>query len=94
MCFKLSFFKRVKDYTRKFPCSCEICGASFDTMEDLVKHLGYHTTEDINKCIRVGYGTVRCSTCWKSFRTVAMMDEHTCPPIIRGDSLDSIVIHE
>jgi hypothetical protein len=56
--------------------------------------MGYHTTEDINKCLRVGYGTVRCSTCWRSFRTVATMDEHTCPPIIRDDSLDSIVIHE
>jgi hypothetical protein len=29
--------------------------------------------------------------CWRSFRTVATMDEHTCPPIIRDDS---IVIHE
>ncbi len=92
MCFKLKFFKRlvVKDY----PCSCEICGASFGNTEDLIKHMGYHTTEDINKCLRVGYGTVRCSTCWRSFRTVATMDEHTCPPIIRDDSLDSIVIHE
>jgi hypothetical protein len=36
MCFKLKFYKRlvVKDY----PCSCEICGASFGSLDSIVIH--------------------------------------------------------
>jgi len=102
MCFP--FFKRryqkVKDFKKSLPCSCEICGASFDTMEDLIGHMVLHSTEDINKAIRVGYGTVRCKRCWYPFPTVASMEEHHCVTIIQclsptcsSDSLQSVVIH-
>jgi hypothetical protein len=103
MCFEFIFFKKPqhKDFTRLQPCSCDICGANFDTMSDLIGHMGFHSTEDINKTLRSGHGTVRCNTCWRSFKTVADIEEHTCSTVISGlspvqsrDSLDSVLIHD
>jgi hypothetical protein len=86
MCLKLFRwkYKKVKDFTKTLPCSCEICGAHFDTMQDLIRHLGLHSTEDINRAIRLGYGVVRCNRCWEAFFTAADMEEHHCSTIIQG----------
>ena len=92
--------KRIRDFSKPFDCSCEICGSNFTTMNQLVTHMGYHETRDLNRNLRHGYGTVRCNKCFKSFPSVAAMEEHTCSLVIRGlspiqsyDSLDSVLIH-
>ena len=73
MCLEF-LFKRTRDrrlpdaYTRPFDCSCEMCGSVFGDMQGLINHLGYHTTEELNSCIRRGYGTVRCNMFGKRLR--------------------------
>ena len=72
-------------------------------MDDLIIHMGCHDTDDINRKLNRGYGTVRCNTCWRSFETVADMYDHSCvhsnsvieglSPVMSSDSLDSVVIH-
>lgn len=102
MCLRLFKRRRTRrDFTRKLPCFCELCGDEFDTMHDFIRHSVTHSIEDLNKAIRLGYGTVRCKTCWKSFSTAAQLDEHHCSTIIQGlspvestDSLESILIHD
>ena len=105
MCFPFItwFTKEIqyKDYTKPFECSCAICGENYDTMEKLIKHMGRHQINDINRILSSGYGTVRCSKCWESFTSVAVMIEHPCATVISGlspihsyDSLESVLIHE
>lgn len=104
MCFPFTWFKkkyeRIQDFSKPFDCSCEICGANFTTMRELIVHMGYHTTESLNRNLKHGYGTVRCNTCYQSFSSVADMYDHPCSTIISGlspiqsyDSLDSVAIH-
>jgi ribosomal protein L34E len=105
MCFPFEWFKREIKRTRNFKrlheCSCNICGAVFKNMEQLITHMGNHKTDEINYLLRRNYGTVRCNKCFTEFRTVADMEEHQCVSIIRGlspirsiDSLESVLIHE
>ena len=104
MCFPFTWFKkkyeRIRDFSKPFDCSCEICGVNFTTMGDLIVHMGYHTTESLNINLKHGYGTVRCNRCYQSFSSVAAMEDHPCSTTISGlspiqsyDSLDSVVIH-
>jgi ribosomal protein L34E len=104
MCFPFEWFKREIKRTRNFKrlheCSCNICGAVFKNMEQLITHMGRHKTDEINYLLRRNYGTVRCNKCFTEFRTVADMEEHQCVSIIRGlspipstDSLESVLIH-
>jgi hypothetical protein len=99
MCFR---WKRVREKNFKihFACSCDLCGESFGTMEELIKHLGRHDIDCINRRLMDGYGTARCNTCWKSFTNVAAMEEHTCvsnisglSPVQSSESLESVLIH-
>jgi len=105
MCFPFEWFrekiKRTRNFKRLHECSCNICGAVFETMEQLITHMGRHKTDEINYLLRRNYGTVRCNKCFMEFRTVADMEEHMCATIIRGlspipsvDSLESVLIHE
>lgn len=100
MCFKLNFFRK-SHFIRLQPCSCDICGTNFDTMSDLIRHMKFHDADEINKKLLTGYGTVRCNTCWRSFTSVASIEEHACSSVISGlspvssyDSLDSVLIHK
>jgi len=106
MCFPWNLFKKKvihRNFKNLYACSCDLCGKNFDTMDELIKHMGSHETSDINHRLLNGYGTVRCSKCFQSFETVADMHDHRCTQIsssIRGlspiqsyDSLDSVVIH-
>ena len=106
MCFPCNLFtKKVirRNFHGLYDCSCDLCGRSLDTMDELIIHMGSHETDDINHRLLNGYGTVRCSRCFQSFETVADMHDHPCTQInssIRGlspiqsyDSLDSVVIH-
>jgi len=105
MCFSFSWlkreYKRLRDFAKPFDCSCEICGRTYDNMEKLVTHMGYHETKDLNRNLRHGYGTVRCNTCFRTFPSVAAMEEHHCSSVIQGlspihssDSLESVLIHD
>jgi ribosomal protein L34E len=105
MCFPFDWFReeiqRTRNFKRLHECSCNICGAVFETMEQLITHMGRHKTDEINYLLRRNYGTVRCNKCFMEFRTVADMEEHPCATIIRGlspipsaDSLESVLIHE
>ena len=100
MCFRWKRPK-TKKFDRPFECSCDLCGENFDTMETLIKHLGRHDIEDINRNVMDGSGTARCVTCHKSFMSVAAMEEHPCVPVIEGlspipsyESLETILIHD
>lgn len=93
-------------FTQPFICSCDLCGTEFSNMQELINHMGYHTTEEINMCINRGYGTVRCGKCWSSFRSVSDMERHSCaqkrnsvieglsPIMSRSNSFDSVIVHE
>lgn len=105
MCFPFEWIRREirrnRNFKRLHECSCNICGAVFETMEKLITHMGSHKIEEINHLLRRNYGTVRCNKCFMEFRTVADMEEHGCDTIIRGlspirsfDSLDSVLIHD
>lgn len=104
MCFRWPFFVKKslsRNFHKIFPCSCDICGSNFNNMQELLVHMGRHETDDINRKLMRGYGTVRCNKCWKSFETVLDMYDHTCADTIPGlspvgssDSLSSIVIHD
>ena len=105
MCFPFTWFKkkceRIRDFSKPFDCSCEICGANFTTMGELIVHMGYHETRDLNINLRHGYGTVRCNTCFRTFPSVAAMEDHQCSSVIRGlspiassDSLETVLIHD
>ena len=104
MCFPWLFFrneKPLKKFTDFFPCSCELCGEIFDTMEKLIKHTGSHELWEINARLENQFGTVRCNKCWRSFTSVVVMAGHPCATVIEGlspisssGSLDSLVIHE
>lgn len=105
MCFPFKWikreYKRLRDFSKPFKCSCEICGNNFATMDQLITHMGYHETRDLNRNLRHGYGTVRCNTCFNSFPSVAAMEEHPCSSVIRGlspipssESLETVLIHE
>jgi len=105
MCFPWTFFKKkpiYRNFDRIFPCSCDICGQTFTSLDQLIIHMGNHDTEDINRKLLRGYGTVRCNKCYRSFESVADMYDHTCvqnstiqglSPVLSSDSLDSVVIH-
>ena len=103
MCFPWNLFKKKvihRNFQNLYACSCDLCGKNFDTMEELITHIGGHEISDINRRLLNGYGTVRCNKCRKSFETVAYMHDHVCTTRIRGlspiqsyDSLDSVVIH-
>ena len=106
MCFPWNFFKKRvinRNFKKLYVCSCDLCGKNFDTMEELITHMGGHETSDINRRLLGGYGTVRCNRCFQSFVTVADMHDHGCTqinssnrglsPIQSFDSLDSVVIH-
>jgi hypothetical protein len=104
MCFPWFLSKKkqiVRRFDQIFACSCNICGKNFDTMDELITHMGCHDTDDMNRKLLKSYGTVRCNRCWKAFDTVADMYDHPCSTTISGlspiqsyDSLDSVVIHE
>ena len=104
MCFPWPpFMKRVihRNFQKLYPCSCNLCGKNFNTMEELITHMGCHQTDDINRRLIKGYGTVKCNKCWKSFVTVMDMYDHPCTTVIEGlspvsssGSLSSVVIHD
>jgi hypothetical protein len=58
-----------------------------------VTHMGYHDTDDMNRVLSHGYGTVRCNKCWISFVNVEALIDHPCaqkaPPV-----LETIVIYD
>ena len=103
MCFPWFLLKKkqiVRRFDQIFACSCNLCGKNFSTMDELIIHMGCHNTDDMNRKLLNGYGTVRCNRCWKTFDTVADMYDHPCSttnsglsPIQSHDSLDSVVIH-
>ena len=103
MCFPWLFFKRdipLKRFDGFFPCSCELCGEMFDTMEKFIKHSGSHELWEINRRLENQFGTVRCGKCWRSFSTVEVMSKHPCntriqglSPVSSSGSLDSVLIH-
>ena len=103
MCFPWNLFKKKvihRNFKNLYACSCDLCGKNFDTMEELITHMGCHETSDINHRLLNGYGTVRCGRCFQSFETVADMHDHRCTTVISNlspiqsyDSLDSVVIH-
>lgn len=114
MCLPLKLFRSwvpnvfKRNYDQIFECSCDICGTIFPTMNELITHMGYHTTEQINRRLEQGYGTVRCNKCFRSFTSVAVMTEHSCvkiqkptssvicglSPINSSNSLESVLIHD
>ena len=104
MCFPWPFFvKKVirRNFHILYPCSCDLCGKNFNTMEELITHMGCHQTDDINHRLLRGYGTVKCNKCSKSFETVIDMYDHPCnttipglSPVSSSESLSSVVIHE
>lgn len=49
-----------------------------DDMKDLVRHMGYHETDDMNRLIDRDIGTVNCRECNKSFKTVFYLARHIC----------------
>jgi len=70
-------------------------------MDRLIIHMGYHETEDLNRNLRHGYGTVRCNECFRSFPSAAAMEDHSCSSMIQGlspiassESLETVLIHE
>lgn len=105
MCFHWLLFRKIgvsRNYHGLYPCSCDLCGKNFNTMEELIIHMGCHQTDDINHRLLRGYGTVRCNKCRKSFETVMNMYDHPCAintipglsPVSSSESLSSIVIHD
>ena len=97
MCFPWLFLKRDKIFDGFFPCSCELCGEMFDTMEKFIKHSGSHELWEINRRLENQFGTVRCGKCWRSFSTVEVMSKHPCntrSPVSSSGSLSSVVIHD
>ena len=105
MCLHFRWFKQkykqLRDFSKPFECSCEICGNNFATMDQLIVHMGCHETADLNRNLRHGYGTVRCNTCFRTFPSVAAMNDHHCysviqglSPIVSSDSLDTVLIHD
>lgn len=100
MCISWLLFKRdipLKRFDGLFPCACNICGRNFENMETLVKHMGFHSIEEINHGLYTQFGTVRCSKCFRSFATVEVMSKHACTtvsPVSSSGSLDSILIQE
>jgi hypothetical protein len=107
MCLSLDWFrreiKRKRNFQRFYECSCDICGKNFENMEKLITHMGVHSTEQMNRLLKHGFGTVRCNKCFTSFTSVAAMEEHPCihsnsvidglSPIPSCDSLESVLIH-
>lgn len=103
MCSLFDCFKKphIKRKARNLYCSCDVCGREFNHTGYLLTHMGYHDTEELNRLLDVGYGTVRCKQCWVSFKTVVDLENHSCDRVIRGlspihssDSLQSVLIHE
>jgi len=104
MCFTWFQFRKVgvsRNFHSLYACSCDLCGKNFNTMEELIIHMGCHQTGDINHRLIRGYGTVRCNKCRKSFETVMDMYDHPCnttipglSPIASSESLSSIMIHD
>ena len=104
MCFHWPFsLKKIvaRNYRKIHPCSCELCYRNFNTLEDLIIHMGGHNTDDINTKLLRGYGLVKCKNCFLSFDTTADMYDHACCTTISGlspvgsyDSLSSVIIRE
>ena len=90
MCLKFfTVSTQSDDFTKPFLCSCDICCKQCNNMESLVKHMGSHDIRDLNARLNANYGTVRCSTCFHSFRNVYDMSSHPC--VTRESMKDSIV---
>jgi hypothetical protein len=93
-----------RNFRQFFTCSCDICDSNFIRLDDLIEHMTSHETNELNRKLLHGYGTVRCNKCWISFNSVADLHDHQCvqnnviidglSPIQSHDSLDSVVIHE
>ena len=102
MCIPFRWFKkRRQNFERLHECSCNVCGTVCETMEQLIIHIGGHSTDEINNLLRRNYGTVRCNKCYLEFRTVSDMEKHSCAtiiprlsPIPSADSLESVLIRE
>ncbi len=77
LCFGSSATYKI-DLSRKLKCSCNLCGKMYDDMKDLVRHMGYHETDDMNRLIDRDIGTVNCRECNKSFKTVFYLARHIC----------------
>jgi len=43
----------LKRYTDTFPCSCDICGKNFETLETLIKHMGSHELCELNARLNI-----------------------------------------
>lgn len=77
LCFGSSTTYKV-DFNRNLKCSCNLCGKIHDDMKDLIRHMGYHETDDMNRLIDRDMGTVNCRECNKSFKTVFYLAGHIC----------------
>ena len=101
MCFP--FFVRPRKYrrlNRDLECSCDLCHRSFKNVEDLIVHMGYHDTDNLNERLLRGRGTVRCNRCWETFTSASTLYDHSCviqglsPLHSRSNSLETVIIHD
>lgn len=101
MCFSL--FGRARKYrrlNRDIDCSCDLCHRAFKNVEDLIVHMGYHDTDNLNERLLRGRGTVRCNKCWETFTSASALYDHSCviqglsPLHSRSNSLETVIIHD
>ena len=69
----------TQEFEVRYDCSCAMCAARFDTMAELIAHLGgEHDVGQINRVLSSGKGTVKCDRCRETFPTCAVMKDHEC----------------
>ena len=60
----------TQEFEVRYDCSCAMCAARFDTMAELIAHLGgEHDVGQINRVLSSGKGTVKCDRCRETFPT-------------------------
>lgn len=65
-------------FSDNFPCGCCICERSFNNTNNLLKHVGSHDLETINRYIKKQRRIVRCNVCNGKFGTVLQLKTHSC----------------